>query len=69
MPAAPKSADPARPSRRSKRIASLIEPLHVDDALIVVDKPAGLLSVAGRGPEGADCLHARLLDRWPMRWS
>ena len=34
--------------------------VHVDDALIAVDKPADLLSVPGRGPENADCLSARL---------
>ncbi len=39
--------------------------LHADDWLIVVDKPAGLLAVAGRGPAGEDCLHARLRLRWP----
>ncbi len=39
--------------------------LHVDDWLIVADKPAGLLSVQGKGPEGEDCLHARLCRRWP----
>lgn len=39
--------------------------LHVDDDLIVVDKPSGLLSVTGRGPAGEDCVHARLLSRWP----
>jgi tRNA pseudouridine32 synthase/23S rRNA pseudouridine746 synthase len=27
--------------------------LHHDDAIVVVDKPAGLLAVPGRGPEGA----------------
>ena len=39
--------------------------LHADDWLLVVDKPAGLLSVAGRGPAGEDCLHARLRQAWP----
>lgn len=34
--------------------------LHVDDALIVADKPAGMLSVPGRGPDKADCLAARV---------
>lgn len=29
--------------------------LFADDELIVVDKPSGLLSVPGRGPEKADC--------------
>lgn len=38
---------------------------HVDDALIVLDKPAGLLAVPGRGPERADCLAARAAERWP----
>lgn len=38
---------------------------HVDEALIVLDKPAGLLAVPGRGPEGADCLAARAVERWP----
>lgn len=37
-----------------------IELLHVDDALVVVRKPAGLLSVPGRGVERADCVAARV---------
>ncbi len=39
------------------------EPLryvHVDDDLIVIDKPPGLLSVPGRGPEKADCAITRV---------
>lgn len=39
--------------------------LHADDALVVVDKPAGLLSVPGRGEDKADCLIARLRARFP----
>ncbi len=39
--------------------------LHADDWLLVADKPAGVLSVAGRGPAGEDCLHARLREAWP----
>ncbi len=39
--------------------------VHVDDHLIVVDKPPGLLSVPGRGPEKADCALARVQLRWP----
>ncbi len=39
--------------------------LHVDDALLVVDKPAGLLSVPGRGADKADCAWARLRDAFP----
>ena len=33
--------------------------------LLVFDKPAGLLSVPGRGPDKQDCLSQRALDRWP----
>ncbi|MES6459359.1 pseudouridine synthase, partial [Cutibacterium acnes] len=34
--------------------------VHIDDDLVVVDKPAGLLAVPGRGPEKADCVLHRL---------
>jgi tRNA pseudouridine32 synthase / 23S rRNA pseudouridine746 synthase len=34
--------------------------LLVDDALLAIDKPAGLLSVPGRGPDKADCAIARV---------
>lgn len=43
----------------------MIVPLHLDDWLLVAEKPAGLLSVAGRGPAGEDCLHARVRRQWP----
>ena len=33
--------------------------VHADDWLLVFDKPAGLLSVPGRGASKADCLSAR----------
>jgi tRNA pseudouridine32 synthase/23S rRNA pseudouridine746 synthase len=39
--------------------------VHADDALIVLDKPAGLLAVPGRGPDKQDCLSARAQARWP----
>lgn len=39
--------------------------LFVDDALIVLDKPAGLLSVPGRGPDKADCLATRVQAEYP----
>ncbi|MDZ7858227.1 RluA family pseudouridine synthase [Sphaerotilus sp.] len=42
-----------------------IDLLHVDEALIVVRKPPGLLSVPGRGPERADCVSARVQQRLP----
>lgn len=34
--------------------------VFADDALIVLDKPSGLLSVPGRGPANADCLSSRV---------
>jgi tRNA pseudouridine32 synthase/23S rRNA pseudouridine746 synthase len=34
--------------------------LHADDSLLVLCKPAGLLSVPGRGEAGRDCLAARV---------
>lgn len=39
--------------------------LHLDDALIVVDKPAGLLAVPGRGADKADCVAARVQRHAP----
>lgn len=39
--------------------------LHADDHLIVVNKPEGLLSVPGKGPDKADCLIARLARMFP----
>ncbi len=34
--------------------------LHQDRDVLAVDKPAGLLSVPGKGPDKADCAQARL---------
>nr|WP_240786975.1 RluA family pseudouridine synthase [Ramlibacter rhizophilus] len=39
--------------------------VHADDHLLVFDKPAGLLSVPGRGAHLQDCLSARAQARWP----
>lgn len=36
--------------------------LHADDDLILVDKPAGLLSVPGKAPEHQDCLEYRIKE-------
>lgn len=38
--------------------------LYHDSAIIVVDKPGGLLSVPGRGPDKQDCVVSRLQDRF-----
>jgi tRNA pseudouridine32 synthase/23S rRNA pseudouridine746 synthase len=37
--------------------------LHLDDDLVVVDKPAGLPAVPGRAPGLEDCVSRRLADR------
>lgn len=39
--------------------------LHVDHEILVVDKPAGLLSVPGKGEDRADCLIHRLRGAFP----
>jgi tRNA pseudouridine32 synthase/23S rRNA pseudouridine746 synthase len=39
--------------------------VHADDDIVVLDKPSGLLSVAGKDPALADCLEARVKQRWP----
>ncbi len=39
--------------------------LHDDHEIVVVEKPAGLLSVPGKGPHLADCLLARVQDVFP----
>lgn len=43
----------------------LSDPLHVDDRLIAIDKPAGLLSVPGRGEDKQDCAWMRVRQRFP----
>ena len=38
---------------------------HQDDALLVLNKPPGLLSVPGRGEDKQDCLSARVQAQFP----
>jgi len=45
--------------------SAAINPLYVDDILLVVDKPSGLLAVPGRGADKQDCLSARVQARYP----
>jgi tRNA pseudouridine32 synthase/23S rRNA pseudouridine746 synthase len=40
--------------------------LHQDDALLVLNKPSGLLSVPGRGPDRQDCLTLRVQAEYPQ---
>lgn len=39
--------------------------IHADHEVLVVEKPAGLLSVPGKGPELADCLLSRIETVFP----
>lgn len=39
--------------------------VYIDDHLLVVDKPAGLLAVPGRGEHNADCVSARVQAIYP----
>jgi tRNA pseudouridine32 synthase/23S rRNA pseudouridine746 synthase len=39
--------------------------VYVDEHLLVLEKPAGLLAVPGRGEEKQDCLSARAQALWP----
>lgn len=43
----------------------MIEPFYRDDWLLVVNKPAGLLSVPGRGEDKQDCLSSRVQETFP----
>lgn len=42
-----------------------MQPIYEDETLLVFDKPSGLLSVPGRGPDKQDCLSARVQALWP----
>ena len=41
------------------------EILYIDNDLMIVNKPAGLLSVPGRGIEKQDCLISRIQSKYP----
>jgi len=43
----------------------VMEPIYEDQHLLVLDKPSGLLSVPGRGPDKQDCLSKRVQDLYP----
>jgi tRNA pseudouridine32 synthase/23S rRNA pseudouridine746 synthase len=44
---------------------NLFELVYCDDFLLVVNKPAGLLAVPGRGENKQDCLSARVQQKFP----
>jgi tRNA pseudouridine32 synthase/23S rRNA pseudouridine746 synthase len=43
---------------------NVLELIYQDEALLVVSKPAGLLSVPGRGADKQDCLAARIQSQF-----
>lgn len=43
----------------------MLPPLYLDAALLVLHKPAGLLSVPGRGPDKQDCVSTRVQALYP----
>jgi tRNA pseudouridine32 synthase/23S rRNA pseudouridine746 synthase len=46
-------------------LSTCLEPLFADRHLLVLNKPAGLLAVPGRGADGADNLCSRVLALYP----
>jgi len=46
--------------------ATPLDVIHVDSALLLVNKPAGLLSVPGKAAEHADCLESRVKAAQPQ---
>ncbi|WP_291328149.1 RluA family pseudouridine synthase [Desulfovibrio sp. UCD-KL4C] len=43
----------------------LLDIVYADNKLVVVNKPSGLLSVPGRGPENQDCVVTRVQTMFP----
>ncbi|MDB5843094.1 MAG: ribosomal large subunit pseudouridine synthase [Polaromonas sp.] len=51
--------------REGAQTGTPLQILHADDSLLVLDKPAGLLSVPGRGEDKQDCLSRRVQSFYP----
>ncbi|MFM6986088.1 MAG: RluA family pseudouridine synthase [Hydrogenophaga sp.] len=64
MPHTPTAQAPS-PQATAAPVPPGLVVLHADEHLLVLDKPAGLLSVPGRGEDKQDCLSARAQDRFP----
>ena len=43
----------------------MLEIIYQDESVLAVNKPAGLLTVPGRGPDKQDCLYHRVLEQFP----
>lgn len=41
---------------------SPLDILHLDEHLLIANKPSGLLTVPGKGPENQDCLYRRAVE-------
>jgi tRNA pseudouridine32 synthase / 23S rRNA pseudouridine746 synthase len=61
----PAEQSAVRPRAREVQRVSTLNVIHEDEKMIVLDKPAGLLAVPGRGPDKQDCLSARAQAKWP----
>ncbi|MDZ7919345.1 RluA family pseudouridine synthase [Rhodoferax sp.] len=46
-------------------LALPLEVVYADAAMVVLNKPSGLLTVPGRGPDKQDCLSKRVQARYP----
>ena len=42
-----------------------LDVLHIDDQILAVNKPSGLLSVPGKALEHRDCLETRVKTAYP----
>jgi tRNA pseudouridine32 synthase/23S rRNA pseudouridine746 synthase len=65
MPGAPEQNYLAGHARAAVDPAADFETVYADDSLLVLNKPAGLLSVPGRGEDKQDCLSSRVQQRYP----
>jgi tRNA pseudouridine32 synthase / 23S rRNA pseudouridine746 synthase len=51
--------------RAREVVVSDVPLVHEDPHFLVLDKPAGLLAVPGKGEDKQDCLSTRVQTRWP----
>lgn len=65
MSASAATAQPPGPQATRVAVPAGLNLLYEDDALLVLDKPAGLLAVPGRGEDKQDCLSSRAQATWP----
>ncbi len=43
----------------------MLPPLYIDDALLIINKPSGVLSVPGKGVDKQDCMLHRIQEEFP----